>query len=199
MASPNVRYWGSVEEPRAAMLQQNRDPQQQQQQQPAPVLKRWLSVEEIFDKSGSRAALRWTLAFGVMLGLFALIAWAVAIAYKIPAWPTGPYNYGWVLTFMNNVTWILYIAVALMRNIELTQWTFGITVLQWVINVVVFVLQIIGGISNLINLNTDTNLFGIIISAILLVLSTVLFFSLLYLIIVIAKFRPPAASQQHRR
>lgn len=153
-----------------------------------------LTSEEIFDLPGSRGASRWMLAFGFMIGLFSLVICDTSIAYNIPAWPTGIYNYGWLLSVPNCLTWLLWIAVPIWRNIEVAQWAFGIVLLQCALNLIVFLLQLIGAISSLINLTTDSSILGLVFSLILLVLSIIVLGALLFLNMVIIQFHQRPSS-----
>jgi hypothetical protein len=132
---------------------------------------------------GSQSAQRWTLAFTILFVLFIFIGLGVGIAYGIPYWPTVNYGYGYLLGLLNWVTWPVYLAVGTYRNQELTETAVILCGLQWIVNVVVTLVQLGGAMAGSLNLNVDTNAYGVFYCIILVPFNTVLLFTLLYLVL----------------
>ncbi len=155
--------------------------QQQEQEEPLMLARQHARAAEFYLERGSQSAQRWTLAFAILFGLFTLIALGVTIAYGIPYWPTSTYGYGYLLGLLNWVTWPVYLAVGLNRNQELTEAGVILCAIQWVVNLVVTLVQFSGAFANQLNLNNAMNAFSLILCIIQFVFNSVVLVCLLYL------------------
>jgi hypothetical protein len=139
-----------------------------------PLIVSWMphfSYEAIFSLFQARQAVYLMMSMGVLNTLFNLITLIVAIAYGLPPWPETTYGYGYTLFCLNWVTGILCVVAGTWRNRTLLFSTAIILSIQSLVNLVVALVQIIGGMSGLINLNTTPNMFGAVVSVISVIFS----------------------------
>jgi hypothetical protein len=159
----------------------------------------WFRTESVMKLYQARQASYLMIVGGVLGNAFALVVLGVAIALGLPPWPTSVYSYGYTLNAINWFSGILALIAATKRGDELVLATAVILSLQMLVNVLVAVLQIVGGISTLVNLNTTPNLFGVITSLILVVLTAVTLTGAWVLYDLILKFRPKLPTFGRRR
>jgi hypothetical protein len=150
----------------------------------------WFRTETTMRFYQARQASFLMMAGGVLGNAFALIVLGVAIALGLPPLPTSAFGYGYTLNAINWFSGILAFVAALRRNDELVFATAIILSVQMLVNLVVATLQLAGGISTLVNLNTAPNLFGLITSMIIVVLTAVTLTSTWVLYDINTKFRP---------
>lgn len=150
----------------------------------------WFEIESIFRLFQTRQAVYLLIVAG-LLGTFC--SWpvlGVAIQLGLPAWPTSAYGYGWTLNFFNWWTGFLALAAGTVRNEDLMLWTAIILSVQTLVNLFVMLLQLVGGISGLITLNTTPNLFALISSMLLTFFSAVALTGAWLLYTLVSAFRP---------
>ena len=79
------------------------------------------------------------------------------------------------------------------KIVPLTNVTFFFLCAQFIFNIAVFLIQFIGALTNLANLNSAPGLFGGVISIVLLILTVVQLFAILPLILKLWKHHAPKA------
>jgi len=153
---------------------------------------------EFYLERGSQSGLRWTMVFGIFLGLFALIGIGATVYYGIPYWPTATYDYGYLLGLLNVApTYVLYVVIYPVRNQELTEASTIICAVQWIVNLVVTIVQYSGAFVNQLNLNNAQNAFALAICVIILVFNSVVLVCLLFLTLGARRWLPiPAVDKE---
>lgn len=140
--------------------------------------------ELYFNEPSSLDAIRWMLVFSLLLALWCLLALALALMTGIPAWPTASvYDFGYVLLLPNYFLWLLFMAASMLRQRDVLKWALFLCSIQLLLNLLVFLLQLVGTITNLINLSAATGLFGLLASFGALFFTAGLWFVLLPLLI----------------
>lgn len=148
------------------------------------------TVEAIFALPSCRDALNKLVAFSIFEGLFVGIVLPICIALGVPAWPTAASpSFGWVLTAPNWFVWALGLLTATLRNAPLTYTTMAFASAQVLVNLVVFILQMVDAVTALINLNSRVSLFAAIVSGMLVVLSFLVFVFVLALTSALVTFK----------
>jgi hypothetical protein len=150
----------------------------------------WIQIESVMRLYQARQATYMMIVGGVVGTLMAWIVLGVAIALGLPAWPTSVYGYGYTLNVLNWFSGIVALVAATRRNDDLVLATGILLSIQLVVNLIAALLQIIGGISALINLNTTPALFALITSLLLLLLTIVTTTGTFVFYDLILKFRP---------
>lgn len=141
------------------------------------------SARTFYQRPGTRRAKFWILVFTICYGALALIGLGVSIAYGVPYWPSSsdPYAYGWLMGLLNFVPiWIIYLAAATYDNALLDLIAMSICGAAWLVNFVLELLQLVGGFTGSLNLNTGINAFSLGLLSVILVFNTVPLFGLLY-------------------
>lgn len=140
---------------------------------------------EFLSSRGAQSSLRWTLVFTILFAALTYFGLGIAIAYGVPYWPAaGSYGYGYLLGLLNfTPIWVLYLAVGTYKNVLLNQVSLGFCGVQWLVNLIVTLIQIGGGISGHLNLNAAVNSYPLAWCIGTLVFQSVLLFTLLYLVL----------------
>jgi hypothetical protein len=158
-----------------------------------PILVSWIPYfrfEAIYSLFTARVCLLLLVSFGAMSTFFALIVLAVSVGMEIPVWPPTIYQYGWALNIPNWLCLVAGLLAAFWQNKTMLLSAVVYFAFVLAVNLVVFAIQLVGGFSSLIKLNTTPNMFGVVVSAMFLVPSTILFTAALKLHLLLMTFQP---------
>jgi hypothetical protein len=152
-------------------------------------------VEKVYGLWSARTTRLLVQGMGMLASVFAFISLAIAVALHIPAWPASIYEYGYTFAIFNTISVAFAFIGTELHNLTATLVAVVVFAALFVLNVVVFAIQLTGGIESAINLNTTPNLFGILVSAFAIVPSFVTFTGTLALYILIRDLTTPSSGR----
>jgi hypothetical protein len=120
----------------------------------------------VYEMSLVRRNTDWILAFSLLSSLFAGITIVVCVFTALaPIWPPSdaPYTFGWAFILLNFVTFLLFVPTCTFRIPTLDYMTLGVSLIQFILNLVAFLYLFLGALLNLQNLNNAAGLFGAVI------------------------------------
>jgi len=141
------------------------------------------TAQAFFDTRGAESSQLWTLAFSLVLLAFLIGGIIVAVIYGVPAWPVVVYGYGYLLGLLNWPTIFLYMAVGSYRNQLLTEVCAVLCSIQWLVNLIVLLVQLGGSMAGKLDLQIDTNSFGLFYCIVVFPLNTVILLCLIHLVL----------------